>query len=236
MHDDRSIVEHRLRRVLDERVRPIVHGTSVPLTVERWDVPGEPVPVTEGLAAEYVPAKAGEAWGPAWGTTWFRVSGTVPADWAGRTVEAVLDLGFDRMMPGFQCEGLVHLPDGSEVKALNPYNDWVRIAALYQLLAAISPSPVVELNRSVAVAMAFGPAAGLEIVDRLRPIRFTWKESGQPDIGLAAEEVAEVEPLLAFRNGQGQIEGVNYSQLTAVLVNALRQQEERLREEITRKP
>jgi hypothetical protein len=68
---------------------------------------------------------------------------------------------------------------------------------------------------------------GLEIVERLEPIRFAWKESGQPDIGLAAEEVAEVEPLLAFRNGQGQIEGVNYSQLTAVLVNALKQQQVR---------
>ena len=45
--------------------------------------------------------------------------------------------------------------------------DWVRIAALYQLLAAISPSPVVELNRAVAVAMAFGPQAGLELVDGL---------------------------------------------------------------------
>jgi predicted RNA polymerase sigma factor len=45
--------------------------------------------------------------------------------------------------------------------------DWVRIAALYEALARQSPSPVVELNRAVAVAMAFGPAAGLELVDRL---------------------------------------------------------------------
>jgi RNA polymerase sigma factor (sigma-70 family) len=45
--------------------------------------------------------------------------------------------------------------------------DWKRIAALYAALAAVSPSPVVELNRAVAVAMAFGPAAGLEIVDTL---------------------------------------------------------------------
>jgi RNA polymerase sigma-70 factor (ECF subfamily) len=45
--------------------------------------------------------------------------------------------------------------------------DWARIAALYDALARIAPSPVVELNRAVAVAMAFGPAAGLEIVDGL---------------------------------------------------------------------
>lgn len=45
--------------------------------------------------------------------------------------------------------------------------DWRRIAALYQALAALAPSPVVELNRAVAVAMALGPAAGLELVDAL---------------------------------------------------------------------
>lgn len=45
--------------------------------------------------------------------------------------------------------------------------DWPRIAALYDALAETVPSPVVELNRAVAVAMAFGPAAGLELVDVL---------------------------------------------------------------------
>ncbi len=45
--------------------------------------------------------------------------------------------------------------------------DWERIAALYDALVQLAPSPVVELNRAVAVAMAFGPAAGLEIVDGL---------------------------------------------------------------------
>ena len=45
--------------------------------------------------------------------------------------------------------------------------DWKRIASLYGELARIAPSPVVELNRAVAVAMAFGPAAGLELVDAL---------------------------------------------------------------------
>jgi RNA polymerase sigma factor (sigma-70 family) len=45
--------------------------------------------------------------------------------------------------------------------------DWVRIAALYEALGILTPSPVVELNRAVAVAMAHGPEAGLVIVDRL---------------------------------------------------------------------
>ena len=46
--------------------------------------------------------------------------------------------------------------------------DWPRIAALYVELAEVAPSPVVELNRAVAVGMAHGPAAGLAIVDALR--------------------------------------------------------------------
>ena len=45
--------------------------------------------------------------------------------------------------------------------------DWARIAMLYEELAQLMPSPVVELNRAMAVAMAFGPAAGLELVDKL---------------------------------------------------------------------
>jgi RNA polymerase sigma factor (sigma-70 family) len=45
--------------------------------------------------------------------------------------------------------------------------DWKRIASLYDALAQLMPSPIVELNRAVAVAMAFGPAAGLALIDRL---------------------------------------------------------------------
>jgi RNA polymerase sigma factor (sigma-70 family) len=53
-------------------------------------------------------------------------------------------------------------------QARNPEDtNWERIAALYDALAQIAPSPIVELNRAVAVGMAFGPAAGLEIVDTL---------------------------------------------------------------------
>jgi RNA polymerase sigma-70 factor, ECF subfamily len=47
--------------------------------------------------------------------------------------------------------------------------DWERIVALYDALAQLAPSPIVELNRAVAIAMAYGPAAGLELVDALVP-------------------------------------------------------------------
>ncbi|MEU2225499.1 glycoside hydrolase family 38 C-terminal domain-containing protein [Streptomyces sp. NPDC018347] len=129
MHDDRTLIEARLKRVLDERIRPAVYPESVPLDVAVWHAPGEPVPVAEGLAAEPEPIEVGARWGAPWGTSWFRVTGTVPEAWAGKTVEALLDLGFDENMPGFQCEGLVYRPDGTPVKGLNPRNQWVRIGS-----------------------------------------------------------------------------------------------------------
>ena len=53
-------------------------------------------------------------------------------------------------------------------RAVTPEDtDWARIVGLYEALAQVTPSPIVELNRAVAVAMASGPAAGLEIVDGL---------------------------------------------------------------------
>jgi RNA polymerase sigma factor (sigma-70 family) len=56
------------------------------------------------------------------------------------------------------CHARAHTPEET---------DWARIAALYAALAQVAPSPVVELNRAVAVSMAFGPAAGLQLVDAL---------------------------------------------------------------------
>ncbi|PCE15452.1 alpha-mannosidase [Microbacterium sp. SZ1] len=128
MHDDTSLTVGRVKRVLEERIRPAVHSASVPLEVALHELPGEPIAPTEGLALDFEPAAVGEMWGPAWGTTWFRLTGSVPAEWAGRRVEAAIDLGFDINMPGFQCEALVYRPDGSPVKSINPRNQWVPIA------------------------------------------------------------------------------------------------------------
>ncbi|HEX5114974.1 MAG TPA: glycoside hydrolase family 38 C-terminal domain-containing protein [Pseudonocardiaceae bacterium] len=140
MHDDRSLVEGRIDRVLRERIRPALYGARVPAQVEVWHVPGEPVPVSVALAASYSPTSAGAAWGPPWGTSWFRVSGTVPPSWS--VVELVVDLGFDGATPGFQCEGLVYRADGTPVKGLHPENRWVRLTGPDVLLyveAAANP-------------------------------------------------------------------------------------------------
>ena len=64
--------------------------------------------------------------------------------------------------------------------------DWPRIASLYEALAGVMPSPVVELNRAVAVAMTYGPAAGLEIIDTLQGERslqqYQWLPSVRGDL------------------------------------------------------
>ena len=78
-------------------------------------------------------------------------------------------------------QGRLALERGLALRAPGPYqlqagiaaahsedeSDWVRISLLYRRLAELAPSPVVELNRAVAVAMADGPAAGLALVDRV---------------------------------------------------------------------
>jgi RNA polymerase sigma factor (sigma-70 family) len=79
--------------------------------------------------------------------------------------------------------------------------DWAQIVALYDVLAQVSPSPVVELNRAVAVGMAFGPAAALEIVDLLAAdaalANYHWLPSVRGDLleklGRMAEARAEFE-------------------------------------------
>lgn len=89
---------------------------------------------------------------------------------------------WDRLLIG---RGLAALEQAARCGAFGPYalqaaiaacharalraqdTDWTRIAALYDALAALQPSPVVELNRAVAVSMAYGPAEGLRLVDAL---------------------------------------------------------------------
>ncbi|MFE2563968.1 alpha-mannosidase [Streptomyces mirabilis] len=128
MHDERRRIEERVARVQDQRIKPAIYAASVPFQVEAWQAPGEPVPFEEAAAAPYKPFAMDTPWGPPWGTTWFRMRGSVPADWTGKRVEAVFDLGFVGDWPGNQAEALVHLPDGVPLKAVNPQNQYVPIA------------------------------------------------------------------------------------------------------------
>ncbi|GGZ62945.1 alpha-mannosidase [Streptomyces bluensis] len=128
MHDERRRIEERVERVHTQRIKPAIYAASVPFQVEAWQAPGEPVPFEEAAAAPYEPFAMDTPWGPPWGTTWFRMRGQVPAEWAGRRVEAVIDLGFVGDWPGNQAEALVHLTDGTPLKAVNPLNQYVPIA------------------------------------------------------------------------------------------------------------
>ncbi|TDD97555.1 alpha-mannosidase [Jiangella asiatica] len=138
MHDTRALVEKRLKRVLNQRLKPAVHRTVAPLTLSAWHVDGgqgEPVPPSEALPGgaavdegRYEAVEVGERWGPPWGTSWFRITGTVPAAAAGQRVELVIDLGWENRFAGFQAEGLAYRPDGTVVKGLNPRNLWLPVA------------------------------------------------------------------------------------------------------------
>ncbi len=128
MHDDRQLVERRLDRLYNERILPAKYSARVPMQIEVWYVPDEPVPVSEALAAPYRPADFGDPWGTPWSTAWFRLKGTVPAEWAGRRVEAVIDLGFTGGGPGFQAEGLAYDLDGRPIKGIAPRNTYLPIA------------------------------------------------------------------------------------------------------------
>ncbi len=131
VHDKSLMILDRLRRILVERLRPRIHVPVAELSVSVWHVgggQGEPVPAAEALRADYQAFPIGEAWGPAWGTSWFRLTGTIPDAAAGQVVEAIVDLGWVDNQAGFQAEGLVHRPDGSVVKGLNPLNGWIPLA------------------------------------------------------------------------------------------------------------
>ena len=133
MHDDRRLTEVRLDRFLRERIVPAVYPRSVPLTLSSWQVPDEPVPVLEALRQDFAPQEHGAAWGRPWSTTWLRLQGEVPDSWGTQpdtAVEIVVDLGFGRDLPGFQCEGIAWRPDGTIIKAISPRNQYIPLKLL----------------------------------------------------------------------------------------------------------
>jgi alpha-mannosidase len=119
VHNDLQLVAARIRRELTERVLPAVYSDSIPLVVEAWDAPGEPVPYSEAIAGDYRPFAVGDRWSRPWGTTWFRLSVDVPDSFVGPQLEAMIDLGFHPDAAGFQSEGLVWI-DGQPVQGIHP--------------------------------------------------------------------------------------------------------------------
>jgi predicted RNA polymerase sigma factor len=101
--------------------------------------------------------------------------------------EALIDSGTDEggSLPGpYVLQAAIA---ACHARAATPQaTDWARIAALYAVLTQVRPSPVVELNRAVAVGMAFGPQAGLDIVDTLLDMpalrNYQWLPSVRADL------------------------------------------------------
>jgi hypothetical protein len=71
---------------------------------------------------------------------------------------------------------------------------------------------------------------GLSVINRLKPYNFAWKKGGMREVGLIAEDVAEVEPLLTFKNERDEIEGVKYENLNVVFINAFKEQQTQIEE------
>lgn len=95
-----------------QRIIPAVYGETVALSVSAYEVPGEPIGYAEAMSQTFAPFAVGTKWSRPWGTTWFKLDGEVPTDWAGRDYEVVVDLGFAPHSPGFQSEAAVWTPDG----------------------------------------------------------------------------------------------------------------------------
>ncbi len=183
-----ALAEARVERFVRDRLVPNVHRRRMPLAIEAWDAPGEPVPFAEAVRQDYRPFAVGTPWSWAWGTTWFHITGTVPDDGAadGTALEVLVDLGFSDRQPGFQAEGLVHRPDGSVVKAIEPYNGYVPLAAIG---AGTAPGTRIDLWIEAASNPDIGgdsfhgetplgdlATAGDEPIYRLRTMDLAWRD------------------------------------------------------------
>jgi alpha-mannosidase len=129
------------RFVLESQLLPAIHPARIPLEISAFTVRGEPVAYEDAIRGDYLPCRAGEAWGPPWSTTWFHVQGRMPDAWAGQTVVALFDLGFDGPT-GFTCEALAW-KDGRPLRGVDPNHRWLPISGPevdFYLEAAANPT------------------------------------------------------------------------------------------------
>jgi hypothetical protein len=74
---------------------------------------------------------------------------------------------------------------------------------------------------------------GFDIINRLHPITFDWKQGGRRDVGFGAEDVEKIDPLLVTYNDKGQVEGVKYDRISVALVNAVKEQQTQIEQQRT---
>lgn len=202
MHDDRVRVEQRVERVWRERVLPARYAATAPLDLAAWVVPGEPVPVAEALAAAYEPIGLGSPWGAPWSTTWLRVTGTVPPEWAGGRVELVVDLGFSADSPGFQAEALAYDLTGRPIKGVAPRTGYVPVdGPEVGVLLEAAANPTVLAGSFAPTTLGEKETAGDAPLYRLTAVELGLRDEPAWLLGLDIEvlrqlmhELAETDP------------------------------------------
>lgn len=185
MHDDSTLVELRIRRFVEDSLNPAKYRSSVPLSITRWEAPGEPVPFADAVGQAYTPFATGEPWGKPWSTAWFHVTGTIPADWpSGERFrpEVVVDLGFNAAAPGFQAEGIAWTPDGVILKAIEPRNQAVPLTAApgdpIDLFIEAASNPDVSSNFTwTPTALGDTATAGEEPIYVLRQVDIALRDN-----------------------------------------------------------
>ena len=121
-----KLIEDRISQLLRNDLPKHFYSAVLPLEVAAHQVLGEPISYKEALRREFTPMAVDTPWGRQWSTTWFRCRATVPAEWRGREVTALVLLkpqplpGYNGMRDGegFTAEGLVY-EDGIPARALN---------------------------------------------------------------------------------------------------------------------
>ncbi|WP_285564163.1 glycoside hydrolase family 38 C-terminal domain-containing protein [Streptomyces sp. RTGN2] len=186
MHDRWTAEEDRISRFLDGILRPALHPQRIPLDIGAWQAPGEPVPVRIALRAGYAPFLAGDDWGRPWSTTWFRLEARVPERWAGRRVEALVDLGSGDPAagPARPAEALVHDASGIPLQGLHGGGEPVTISAAadggerIRLLVEAAATPFVDTRHGPAARFGNPATAGGEPLYRFRAADLAVRDEG----------------------------------------------------------
>jgi alpha-mannosidase len=105
-----KVYEKRIATSSERLLAPLLNPQSIPLEISSYEVNGPPIGYQAAKKATYTPIREGDDWGAKWDTTWFKVKATVPAEWAGQQVVALINLSFG-WSEGFGREGLVYLND-----------------------------------------------------------------------------------------------------------------------------
>ncbi|WP_329137396.1 glycosyl hydrolase-related protein [Streptomyces sp. NBC_01476] len=164
--------EDRIAAFLAERLRPALYPQRLPMDIGAWHIPGEPAAVDVASRAPYVPFAAGDSWGQPWSTTWFTMRARVPQRWAGRRVEALIDLGDDPA--GGRAEGLVHDEHGVPVQGLTREVDAVLVAtaatggAPVRLLVEAAANPAIDGGTGTGLSYGSPVTCGDTLLYRLR--------------------------------------------------------------------